>query len=287
MIRHSMIALAAWLLMAAAALRAETAPQLAPLPLFDAHMHYNVEARSLLSPQQVVALWRETGIRAVLATSRPNDGTLDLIAQGAADIRIVPFLRPYRVQPDRHDWFANPAIEAYVETELRRGIYRGIGEFHIFGRDADAPYMAKIARLAKERDLWLHAHADEDAIERILRHAPGVKVIWAHTGMSTSLEMVESMFAKHPALIGELSYRTDLEQGGRLNPRWKKLLLRYPERFVVGTDTWINPRWSDVADIARFYRRMLADLPRDVAERIAYRNGLALFGLPPLEGAAR
>ncbi|MEK7736710.1 MAG: amidohydrolase family protein, partial [Pseudomonadota bacterium] len=133
----------------------------------------------------------------------------------------------------------------------------------------------------------LHAHAEEDAIERILRHAPGVKVIWAHTGMSTSLEMVESMFAKHPALIGELSYRTDLEQGGRLNPRWKKLLLRYPERFVVGTDTWINPRWSDVADIARFYRRMLADLPRDVAERIAYRNGLALFGLPPLEGAAR
>lgn len=258
--------------------RAETPP---PLPLFDAHMHYNAEARSLLSPAQVVALWRQTGISAVLATSRPNQGTLDLIAQGATDIRIVPFLRPYRVQPDRHDWFSNPDIEAYVDAELKRGIYRGIGEFHIFGRDADAPFVARLARLAKARGLWLHAHADEDAIERILRHAPGVKVIWAHTGMSTSLDKVEAMFERYPALVGELSYRGDLEQEGTLNPRWKKLLLRFPERFVVGTDTWITPRWNEVGELAAAYRRLLGALPREVAERIAYRNGMAMFGLQP------
>ncbi|MEN3363559.1 MAG: hypothetical protein V7606_833 [Burkholderiales bacterium] len=247
------------------------------LPLFDAHMHYNVEARSLLSPQQVIELWRKTGIRAVLATSRPNDGTLDLIAQKAPDIVIVPFLRPYRVQPDRHDWFSNAGVEAYVEKELQRGIYRGIGEFHIFGKDADAPYVAKIARLAKERNLWLHAHADEDAVERILRHAPGVKIIWAHTGMSTSLDKVEAMFAQHPSLVGELSYRGDLEQDGKLNPRWRALMTRYPNRFVVGTDTWITPRWGQVEELAAFYRRMLGELPRDVAEKIAYRNGMTLF----------
>jgi hypothetical protein len=27
-----------------------------PLPLFDAHMHYNAEARSAISPEQVIAL---------------------------------------------------------------------------------------------------------------------------------------------------------------------------------------------------------------------------------------
>jgi hypothetical protein len=250
-----------------------------PLPLFDAHMHYNVEARSLLSPQQVIELWRKTGIRAVLATSRPNDGTLDLIAQKAADIAIVPFLRPYRVQPDRHDWFNSAGVEAYVEKELQRGIYRGIGEFHIFGKDADAPYVAKIARLARERNLWLHAHADEDAIERILRHAPGVKLIWAHTGMSTSLDKVEAMFAQYPSIVGELSYRMDVEQDGALNPRWKQLMMRYPNRFVIGTDAWITPRWGQVGELAAFYRRMLGALPRDVAERIAYHNGMAMFGL--------
>jgi hypothetical protein len=250
-----------------------------PLPLFDAHMHYNAEARSAWSPQQVIALWRANGIRAVLATSRPNQGTLDLIAQGAPDIRIVPFLRPYRVQPDRHDWFSNPAIETLVESELKRGIYRGIGEFHISGRDAEAPYMVKIARLAKERGLWLHAHSDEDAIERILRHAPGVKLIWAHTGMSTSLDKVEAMFAQYPSIVGELSFRGDLEEGGALNARWRKLILRYPDRFVVGTDTWVTSRWDEVSSLATFYRRVLGELPRDVAERVAYRNGMAMFGL--------
>jgi hypothetical protein len=249
------------------------------LPLFDAHMHYNVEARLLLSPKQVVDLWRKTGIRGVLATSRPNDGTLDLMALKAADIQIVPFLRPYRVQPDRHDWFSSAGVAEYVEKELQRGIYRGIGEFHIFGKDADAPYMAKIARLAKERGLWLHAHSDEDAVERILRHAPGVKLIWAHTGMSTPLDKVEQMFAQYPNIVGELSYRGDLEQDGTLNPRWKQLFMKYPNRFVVGTDTWITPRWNEVENLAAFYRRMLSALPRDVAERIAYRNGMEIFGL--------
>ncbi len=250
-----------------------------PLPLFDAHMHYNVEARSYLSPEQVVALWRKTGIRAVLATSRPNDGTLDLIAQKAKDIVIVPFLRPYRVQPDRYDWFKSDGVAEYVEKELERGIYRGIGEFHIFGADADAPYMAKIARLAKERGLWLHAHADEDAVERILRHAPGVKLIWAHTGMSAPMEKVEQMFAEYPNIVGELSFRMDIEQGGGLNPRWKALMMKYPDRFVVGTDTWITPRWGQVEELAGFYRRMLGELPRDVAEKIAYRNGMGMFSL--------
>jgi hypothetical protein len=30
---------------------------------------------------------------------------------------------------------------------------------------------------------------------------------------------------------------------------------------------------------AAFYRRMLSALPREAAENIAYRNGMALFGL--------
>lgn len=273
-VRHCILTLAFCLSFVPALCRAAD-----PLPLFDAHMHYNVEARGTISPQQVIALWRQTGIRAVLATSRPNDGTLDLIAQNAADIRIVPFLRPYRVQPDRHDWFSNPEIETFVEAEIKRGIYRGIGEFHLFGKDADAPFVVKIAQLAKARGLWLHAHSDEDAIERIFRHAPSVKVIWAHTGMGTSIDKVESMFEKYPSMVGELSYRGDLEQDGGLNPRWRKLFLRYPDRFVVGTDTWITSRWADVPELAAFYRRMLAGLPREVAEKIAYRNGLAMFGL--------
>ncbi|WP_151445735.1 amidohydrolase family protein [Lacisediminimonas profundi] len=275
----------AWRLAIGPALALSLLPPLAAasagLPLFDAHMHYNVEARSVLTPEQVIALWRHQGVKGVLATSRPNQGTLDLMAtlarDGGKDIVIAPFVRPYRVQPDRHDWFANPDIEKLVETELKRGFYRGIGEFHIFGKDADAPYVARMARMAKQRGLWLHAHADEDAVERILRHAPGVRMIWAHTGMSTGLDQVDLMFTRHPSLVGELSYRSDMEENGTLSPRWRALLMKYPDRFVIGTDTWVTSRWSQVPDILATYRRLLAALPPDVAEKIAWRNGISLF----------
>jgi hypothetical protein len=56
-------------------------------------------------------------------------------------------------------------------------------------------------------------------------------------------------------------------------------MTRYPDRFLVGTDTWITPRWGQVEQLAAFYRRMLGGLPRDVAEKIAYRNGMTIFGV--------
>jgi hypothetical protein len=56
-------------------------------------------------------------------------------------------------------------------------------------------------------------------------------------------------------------------------------MMKYPDRFVVGTDTWITPRWGEVEELAAFYRRMLGQLPREVAEKIAYRNGIAMFGV--------
>jgi hypothetical protein len=87
------------------------------------------------------------------------------------------------------------------------------------------------------------------------------------------------MFARYPSIVGELSYRTDVEQDGKLDSRWKALMTKYPERFVVGTDTWITPRWGQVEELAVFYRRMLEELPKEVAEKIAYRNGLAMFGV--------
>ena len=53
-----------------------------------------------------------------------------------------------------------------------------------------------------------------------------------------------------------------------------------PERFLVGSDTWINARWDDYEGLMAQARRWLGDLPPAVARRIAWDNGAALFGLP-------
>jgi len=52
-------------------------------------------------------------------------------------------------------------VRAYVEERLKRGIHRGIGEFHLSAADVGAPTLRRIAELAAERDLLLQAHVDE------------------------------------------------------------------------------------------------------------------------------
>jgi hypothetical protein len=48
-------------------------------PIFDAHLHYNDDAREPFPLASVLALFREHGVRTILATSRPNDGTRALV----------------------------------------------------------------------------------------------------------------------------------------------------------------------------------------------------------------
>jgi hypothetical protein len=189
----------------------------------------------------------------------------------------VAFARPYVVQADVQTWFHDPAIYAMIVRELDRGIYRGIGEFHIFGRDADSEGFARFVHLAAQRDLWLHAHCDDYVIERIFALDPGAKVIWAHTGMGTPPERIEELFARYPALYGELSYRSGITEGDSVSPAWRALFTKYPQRFLLGSDTWVPHRWPDVPAIMQSYRTWLSQLPLQVAESIAWRNGFRLF----------
>jgi hypothetical protein len=56
------------------------------------------------------------------------------------------------------------------------------------------------------------------------------------------------------------------------------VFLQFPDRFMVGTDTFTPERWHYIPEHADWSRRWLADLPREVAERIAWKNGETVFG---------
>jgi hypothetical protein len=252
------------------------------LPIFDAHLHYNDEATAVLPVADVLGRLRASGVQTILATSRPNDGTRALAAAAAAQPslapRVVPFIRPYRTESDRQTWFNDPAIFALIEEELARPIaWRGIGEFHVFGRDADTPWVRRIVALAVERGLWLHAHCDETALALLLGHDPRVRIIWAHTGFTTPPATIARYFTQYPNLIGELSYRYDVTGDARLTPEWRALFERFPDRFVVGSDTWVNARWTQYGEIIDYYRGWLAQLPPATAAMIAHGNGERLF----------
>ena len=251
-------------------------------PLFDAHLHYNDEATAVYPVPEVLKRFRDNGVATILATSRPNDGTRALVNAAQADPRgaprVVPFVRPYRTHADVGTWFNDPEIYALIESELRRDVgYRGIGEFHVFGTDAGGIWVRRMVALAVERNLWLHAHCDDAALEILFGHDPRASIIWAHTGFTTPPATIARYMERYPNLVGELSFRYDITEDGKIAPAWRALFLAYPDRFVVGSDTWVNGRWDQYAEIIAYYRRWLRQLPPDVAAKIASQNGERLF----------
>ena len=266
-------------------------------PLFDTHLHYNVEAwdgnTGPFPPTEALARMQRNQVTAIVANSRPNAGTQTLAAARetrAAGVTVVPFVRLYRNREDYTNWFRDPSIYDMVQSELARGTasgpYRGIGEFHLYdSANANGPIARKLIALAEEKQLTVLAHVDDAAVDLLMANAPSkgqsLRLIWAHTGIGgTPVARVDAMLARYPRLMGELSYRPGLTcEGGTLCPEWRALILKYPDRFLVGSDTWVNQRWSAYDEIMRGYRVWLGDLPPAVAERIAFGNAAALFGL--------
>jgi Amidohydrolase len=249
------------------------------LKIFDAHLHYNQEPNPYYPLDRVLEVLRRNNVAGIIANSRPNKGTHQLVDAKAPGLWVVPFIRPYRTRDDVQNWSNDPAIYDLIEAEYKRGYFRGVGEFHIYGNAAAGELVKKVVNFASERDLYLLAHCDEPALQILLAHNVKAKIIWAHTGFSTPTGQVRELLQKHPALMGELSYRSGItEGGGKLAAEWRELFARHSDRFLLGSDTWINERWFGYDTIMQTYRGWLAQLPDEQARRIAYGNAERLFG---------
>ncbi len=252
--------------------------QPAPLPIFDAHLHYSHDAWERLPPAEAVALLRQAGLKQAMVSSSSDEGTQKLYA--AAPDLVLPVLRPYRTRGEMGSWVRDESVISHMEARLKRYRYVALGEYHVFGADADLPVVRRVVQLAREHQLYLHSHSDADAIERQFLQDPGARILWAHAGFE-SPEKVREMLRKHKNLWCDLAFRSDHatvgKDGGKVEPGWREAFLEFPDRFMVGTDTFTPERWHYVVEHARWSRQWLADLPRDVAERIAWRNGDALF----------
>ena len=251
-------------------------PRGGELPIFDGHIHYSAPDWTVHPPAEIFAILDRAGVRRALVSSTPDDGTLKLYDKDPR--RIVPMLRPYRTRDDMGGWWQDPSIIPYLEERLRRKVHRGIGEFHLYGAQARTPVIKRITELAVRENLILQAHSDDTTILELFAVEPRLRIIWAHAGMSSSAQAVGAMVDRYPNLWVELSLRNgDVAPGGTLDPEWRALFLRHPDRFLVGTDTWMTSRWQALPGSAAEQRRYLSQLPREVAEKIAFRNADRLF----------
>ena len=260
-------------------------------PLFDAHLHYNEEAWMSAHPlDDALGRLQRSGVRAIVANSRPNDGTKTLASAkaqtAAAGVYVVPFVRLYRNRADYTGWFNDPSIAEMVQSELAAGTaagpYRGLGEFHLYdSANANGAVAAQLMKHAQAKDLVVLAHVDDAAIDLLMAHAPKARLVWAHSGIGgASVSRVRALLLRYPTLMGELSYRPGLtEAEGRLSAEWKALFTEFPSRFIVGSDTWVNARWQGYEALMQDARVWLGDLEPALARRIAWGNAAALFGV--------
>ena len=249
------------------------------LPLFDAHVHYKQPAWEPYPPNVVLSMMDRNGVAMALVSSSPDDGTIMLWEHSPT--RIIPEMRPYNDQWGSSNWTKGDGVGDHIEKRIHEYPHEGIGEFHLRRVDPeDEPLLKRIVALAIEKKIPLHVHSDHEPIEYLYGLNPNLTIIWAHAGMTEPPYVVERMMARFPSLYADTSYR-ELDilaiSGGGIDPLWKEVLEKYSDRFMVGSDTWINSQWDRYDSLIDINRAWLAHLSESTARKIAYQNAARLF----------
>lgn len=247
-------------------------------PLFDTHLHYNARDAEDFSPLQIISVLDRNSIQYALVTGIP--ARLALVLQQQAPARILPLLGVYRSPEDKETWVRDAGLPRRIEAQLKQGSWLGIGELHLFARDRHSPVFTRIIELAQHYRLPLLLHADPAVIDTVYEQAPGHPVIWAHAGTFPYPDLIADYLRRYPALRVDLSVRDErIAPDGILRDDWYELFVRYPDRFMVGVDTYSLSRWHTYDETAASIRQWLQELPADVATRLAYGNAAALFDI--------
>ncbi|WP_158675321.1 amidohydrolase family protein [Thiohalobacter thiocyanaticus] len=244
--------------------------------LVDTHLHYDAAYARAFPPGEVVDLLERNRISHALVTGIPPRQVR--VLHEADPQRILPLLGVYRKPADRTDWYADAELPGRVERQLKSGPWRGIGELHIFAADRRSPVLRRLAELAVAHELPLLLHADPAVVDTLYETVPGVTLIWAHAGTYPYPDLLADYLERYPRLHVDLSVRDGrIAPEGELAPDWYRLLVEYPDRFLLGVDTFSLARWQDYDRVVAGIRQWLAQLPPEVLERLARGNAARLF----------
>lgn len=259
------------ILMAAGLLKAEET-----IEMHDAHIHYDKDMWRSLPAAEAIEMLKHLNIQRVLVSSTPTEGAEKLYRQ-APDM-VIPMLRPYDSWRHRYFWHKDPALKSYLLSHLKKTPYRGIGEFHVFGKNTDSAPIEQMIEIARQYQLPLHAHTDLEGMQILLKKAPDLAVIWAHGGGDVDVKYLEQFLIQYPRFYIELSLREHmLDNEEMLTPQWRNLLTQYSQRFLLGSDTYKPRRWAELEETVSETLQWLSQLPENIIADIARNNLKRLF----------
>ena len=199
--------------------------------IHDAHIHYDEDVWQALPAADAINFLKQQNIQRALVSATPTEGA-EKLYRADPDL-VIPMLRPYRDVRHRYLWFNDAELKSYLLMHLGKAPYRGFGEFHVFGNDANSVPVEEMIALARERSLALHAHTDLEGMRIILKKSSDINVIWAHAGFDVALPVLREMLESYPQFYIELSFREGmLDKDDQLTPEWKNLLIQMEQRVL-------------------------------------------------------
>jgi hypothetical protein len=271
-----------------------------PAVIADVHLHWKWNQKEVTRASEAVQNLALQGVRLAVVTGTPPELALEL--QELAPDVVLPIYGIYRVPGEWSTWHHDQGLLERVRKALDSGRYFGIGEVHMIGgfiSDWKNPVITGLFGLAAEFDVPVLLHTEFSRANYTLGLCsahPQTRFLWAHAGSMLKPTEVERVLIGCPNVQVELSARDPWrhranpivgEQGQLLAP-WRALILKYTERFMIGSDpVWpveqLNPwdepdtGWQELPRFLDFHRIWLSELPEQQADAIRWGNARRFF----------
>ncbi len=259
----------------------------------DSHIHFNWDHREETSVQEVVDILKQHNVGLTIVAGTPSELALELRENGGD--WIIPFFSPYIHPLGKRDWYMDEEVIKRAESGLSSGQYFGIGEVHFmsgFKPETDNKIFLQLLALAEKYKVPMLIHIDssnEQRFQRLCLANPNIKMIFAHAGGNLRPSHIEKILSRCDNAWIDFAARDPWRYDGiskedyTLLPQWKQLVLRYPERFITGTDpvwkvtrgsTWDtdDEGWQHYEKLYNYHWTWLNDLPEEVRKKIAWEN---------------
>ncbi len=266
----------------------------------DVHVHYKWSQTEVTPPEQVLATLEKHDVGFAVVIGTPAELALKLVTLQPQ--KLLAVWSPYRRGGDWSNWPYDIRVLQRARAALDSGRYQGIGELHLIGGFAPAPNSEVIRglfRLAASNDVPILLHTEfsrENYLLQLCTEYPETRILWAHAGALLRPDQVDKVLSTCANVWAELSARDPWRfvnnpittADGRLSVEWRKLIERYPDRFMIGSDPvwpvdqmdrWDEPDtgWQEYPRFIEFHRRWLSSLRPAIAEKVRWHNALSFF----------
>ena len=189
----------------------------------------------------------------------------------------------FGVEPD------HPLLLLLADVAARHGVPLDV-HFDLIAEDHPSPDHVRAELVRSFPKLFCNKLP---AFERLLAHNPKTKICWQHAGSDwygyLTVDLSRRLLQQYPNLYMSLALgrrcvqeNAPLSDDQQIRPEWLRLFRDFPDRFVIGSDSFIHPgdKVNDRLAPPLFWtRRFLNALPPDLAHKIASENAIVLFKL--------